>query len=111
VSIGPGTFINHGLYVDRGPLTIGANVSIGPRVSFLTRNHEVSDSAKRAGKHVDQSIEVGAGCWIGANVTVLGGVSIASGCVVAAGAVVTRSTEPNGLYAGVPCRLVRHLGD
>ncbi len=33
---------------------------------------------------------------------IMPGVTIAEGCVVAAGAVVTRSTEPNGLYAGNP---------
>lgn len=42
--------------------------------------------------------------WLGANATVVPGVTIAEGCVVGAGAVVTRSTEPYGVYLGVPAR-------
>ncbi|MBR1536811.1 MAG: hypothetical protein IJ630_07725 [Treponema sp.] len=45
--------------------------------------------------------------WIGANVTILDGVTVASGCVLAAGSVVTKSTEPNGVYAGVPARRIK----
>lgn len=52
---------------------------------------------------------VGDGCWIGANATILPGVTVAPGCVIAAGAVVTKDTEPDGLYAGVPARRVRDL--
>lgn len=34
-----------------------------------------------------------------------------SGGVIAAGSVVTKSTEPNALYAGVPARKVKDLED
>jgi len=34
-------------------------------------------------------------------------VTIARGCIVGANAVVNRSTEPFGLYCGVPARRVR----
>ena len=42
-------------------------------------------------------------------VTILPSVTVASGCVIAASAVVTRQTQPNGLYAGTPARVVRTL--
>ena len=42
---------------------------------------------------------------------ILGGVTIAPGCVIGAGAVVTRSTERDGVYVGVPARRVRDLVD
>lgn len=51
------------------------------------------------------------GCWLGGNVTVLPGVTIGRGCVIAAGAVVTKSCDPNGLYAGVPARRIRDLDE
>ena len=38
--------------------------------------------------------------------TVLKGVTVATGCVIASGAVVTRSTEPYGIYGGVPARRI-----
>ncbi|MUK02262.1 acyltransferase [Vibrio cholerae] len=109
LTIGRGSFVNHGVFVDRGPLTLGDNVDVGPNVSFLTKNHEIGQSDKRAGKHVEQPITVGTGTWIGANVTVLGGVVIGQGCVIAAGSVVTSSTDADALYAGVPAKLVRRF--
>jgi len=45
--------------------------------------------------------------WLGANVTVTANVTIAKGCIIGANAVVNRSTDPWGLYAGVPARRVR----
>jgi acetyltransferase-like isoleucine patch superfamily enzyme len=55
-------------------------------------------------------VRIGNGCWIGAGVTILPGVTIGEGCVIGAGSVVTRSTEANGLYVGMPARRVRELG-
>ena len=54
-------------------------------------------------------IVIGNDVWIGARVVVLPGVHIADGCVVGAGSVVTSPlTEPYGIYAGNPARLLRH---
>lgn len=49
------------------------------------------------------------GCWLGGNVTVLPGVTIKKGCIVGAGAVVTKDTEPDGLYAGIPAKRIKEL--
>jgi maltose O-acetyltransferase len=105
-------FINHGCLFDApGQITIRRNAAIGPRVSFLTASHHLGSSESRAGTSYTQPIEVGIGCWIGADVTILPGVTIGGGCVVAAGAVVTDDCEPDTLYAGVPARAVRRLED
>jgi acetyltransferase-like isoleucine patch superfamily enzyme len=48
--------------------------------------------------------------WIGAHASVLDGVRIARGCVIGAGAVVTKSTEPYGVYAGVPAKPIGERG-
>lgn len=109
MTTGEGCFINHGVYVDRGELTLGTQVYVGPRVMFATRNHQIGESHKRAGDNIDQPINVGSGTWIGANATILGGVTIASGCIIAAGAVVTKNTARDGLYAGVPAVRLRNL--
>lgn len=109
VTIGDGCFVNHGVYVDRGELVLGPQVYVGPRAMFATRNHEIGESRQRAGDNTDQPISVESGAWIGANVTILGGVRIASGCIIAAGAVVTRNTDRDGLYAGVPAVRIKDL--
>jgi acetyltransferase-like isoleucine patch superfamily enzyme len=45
--------------------------------------------------------------WTGANVTITADVTIAKGCIIGANAVLTKSTEPYGLYVGVPARRLR----
>jgi maltose O-acetyltransferase len=97
------------LLQDFSPITVGARTWIGPRSVLITQTHEIGDSGRRAARPLNRSIEVGNGCWLGANVTVLPGVTIGDGCIVGAGAVVTRDCEPNGLYVGVPARRVRDL--
>lgn len=109
VSTGKGCFLNHGVYVDRGALSLGDGVFVGPRVMFATRNHETGETIKRAGANIDQPITVGTGAWIGANATILGGVIVAPGCIIAAGSVVTKDTEPDGVYAGIPAARVKDL--
>jgi maltose O-acetyltransferase len=111
VAIGSGSFINAGCHFDgRGAIRIGAECDIGMDVLFCTSTHGIGGPNRRAGQPTDIPVVVGDGCWIGTRVTLLPGVTVAPGCVVAAGAVVTRSTLPNGLYAGVPAVLVRELG-
>ncbi|GAB3598430.1 DapH/DapD/GlmU-related protein [Microbacterium tumbae] len=110
VSIGRATFINREcMFSTHAPITIGENVDIGMRVSFITAGHEIGTERRRAGAHVTAPIVVESGVWIGAGATVLPGVTIGRGAVIAAGAVVTADCEPNALYAGVPARLVRAL--
>jgi acetyltransferase-like isoleucine patch superfamily enzyme len=45
--------------------------------------------------------------WTGANVTITANVTVAKGCIIGAGAVLTKSTEPYGIYVGVPARRVK----
>ena len=52
----------------------------------------------------DMDVVIKDDCWIGGNSTILKGVTIETGCVIAAGAVVTKSTEPYGIYGGVPAK-------
>lgn len=45
--------------------------------------------------------------WIGANVFINPGVTIGRNCVVGANSVVTKDLEENGIYGGVPAKLIR----
>ena len=106
--ISKGCYVNRQVFID-GHVTLEENVFIGPRALLCTASHEVGPSNFRAGDNILKPIRVGKGSWIGQSVSVIAGVNIAPGCIIAAGSVVTKDTEPNGLYAGVPARRIRDL--
>ncbi len=107
VVVGENSSINRNCFYDGGaPLTIGDECAIAYNVVFCTITHAPGDAHRRAGKQVNRPIQVGDGCWIGANTVILPGVTIGAGCIIAAGAVVRNDCEPNSLYAGVPARRI-----
>lgn len=109
--VGKGVLINKNFYFDGSDwLTIEQDVQIGASVRVITGSHSIGeDPFYRCGKHVTSPVTIEQGCWIGTGTTILPGVIIARGCVIGAGSVVTRSTEPDGLYIGIPARRVREL--
>lgn len=111
IAFGDSCFVNAGLFYDGcGDVTVGNRVAFGPHVRLITATHDIGPSEKRCSSHaVVRPIIIEDGCWLAAGVTVLPGVTVQRGCVVGAGAVVTASTEPDGLYLGVPARRVRDL--
>lgn len=102
------------LWTIKAKIVIKDKVITGPRISIITGNHrtdvigkfiaDVTDGEKKPENDEDVIIE--RDVWIGANATILKGVHIAEGCVIAANAVVTKSTEPFGIYAGVPAKQI-----
>lgn len=111
LEIGTGAFVNAQLTVGaNAPIRIEDRVFIGPRTTLVPTTHELGPSSARAGAITSGPIVIGAGSWIGAGVTILGGVTIGAGCVIAAGAVVVDDCAPDGVYGGVPARLIRELG-
>ena len=111
VTIGPGVFINVGFFFDGyETLSIGKNVRIGQFVRIITASHEIGPSHQRGRIEVlGKPVQIDDGCWIGAGVTILPGVRVKKGCVVATSSVVTKATEEDGLYAGIPARRVKDL--
>lgn len=114
VTIGDNCFLNHFVHLHNGAdpdtrINFGNGVFVGPEVKCLCATHEIGTAQRRAGKVKYGSIVVEDGVWIGAGAIILPGVRIAKGGVIGAGAVITKSTEPNGLYVGVPATRVRDL--
>ena len=111
IEIKEGSYINKECLLDAkgGNITIGKNVGIGYRCQLLTTNHSYTDKKKRTGKVIASDITIGDGCWIGAGSIINPGVTIGDGCVIASGSVVTRDCISNGLYAGVPAKMIKRL--
>jgi maltose O-acetyltransferase len=110
VHLGEWTWVNHRVYFDsRDRIDIGAFCSIAMEVMFCTSTHAMGGPEKRAGEYRSAPIRVGDGTWIGTRAVVMPGVTIAPSCVIGAGAIVTKDTEPNGLYAGVPAKRIKDL--
>lgn len=92
-----------------GGVIIGNNVAIAPQVMIVSQNHNFSDASKPIYEQgvTNGKIVIEDDVWIGSGAKVLAGVTIRKGCVIAANAVVTKDTEANGIYAGVPAKLIK----
>ena len=90
-------------------IEIGADCDIGPNTNFIIGSHKLGCASRRAGKGIANSIKIGSGCWIGANVTIIDGVEISDGSVVAAGSIVISNVPRDVLVAGVPAVVKKEL--
>lgn len=110
ISVGRNVFINHGCeFMDRGGITIGDDVLIGPKVNLVTINHPLNPTTRRSTYCAPIVIENGA--WLGAAVTVMPGVTIGQNAVAAANAVVTSDVPDNTVVGGIPARVIKHIDD
>lgn len=93
-----------------GGLEIGNFVRIATHTVIIPSNHVFSRTDIPIYKqgNLDKGIKIEDDVWIGSNATILDGVIIKEGCVIGAGSVVTRSTDPYGVYAGVPARRIKN---
>jgi maltose O-acetyltransferase len=110
IGIGARTFVNFGaVFLDMAPITVGADVQIGPYVQLLTPNHELDAERRRAGWERALPVTIGDNVWLGGGVIVCPGVTIGENTVVGAGSVVIRDLPPGVLAVGNPARIVRRL--
>lgn len=109
--IGPGCLIAPGvtLCLDAS-ITLGRNVSLGPRATLYTATHALGGQSRRMHLHTAaRPIVVDDGAWIGLGALILGGVHVGRGAVVAAGAVVGSDVPDNALVSGNPATIVEQL--
>jgi acetyltransferase-like isoleucine patch superfamily enzyme len=108
IRVGKNVFINHACeFMDRGGITIGDDVLIGPKVNLVTINHPLDPATRRS--TYCAPIVIGNGAWLGAGVSVMPGVTIGENAVVAANAVVTGDVPDNIVVGGIPARTIRHI--
>ncbi|CAM4125658.1 sugar O-acetyltransferase [Kibdelosporangium persicum] len=112
IRMGSNSFLNYdAILMDCAPITIGDDVSIGPRAQLLTALHPMEDhEARRQRWETAAPITIGDNVWMGGGVIVCPGVTIGSNTVVGAGSVITRDLPEKVFAAGNPCRVIKSLG-
>ena len=89
-------------------LVLGNGVRIAAHCAIIAENHIYEDYSKYIYQQGIRSkgIIIGDDVWVGMGSKILDGVQISTGSVIGAGSVVTKSTEPYGVYVGVPARKI-----
>ncbi|HVE11997.1 MAG TPA: DapH/DapD/GlmU-related protein [Elusimicrobiota bacterium] len=111
VEIGDDVFIGNGCVIasGKGNVRIGSDCLIAEGVSIRAGDHGLEpDRPMREQATTVRDIRIGRDVWLAKGVAVLAGTEIADGCVVGANAVAMGTTEPYGIYVGVP---IRKAGD
>ncbi|MBR8537502.1 acyltransferase [Carboxylicivirga sediminis] len=85
-------------------ITIGDNAFVTAMSVVLT--HDLSQK-NMDGTETVGAIEIGEGAFIGMNCTIMPGVKIGKNSIIGSGAVLTRDTEDNSVYAGVPAKRIK----
>lgn len=90
-------------------ITIGKNCSISHNVRIYTQNRNPIDiiSNKDVIRFKKGDVNIGANCWIGANVFIVQGVNIGDNVVVGANSVVTKDIKSNVIVAGSPAKIIK----
>lgn len=102
-------FAPYGILYGWGGLKIGPYCNIAAHVVLATVGHhdEIVDRPMSLTGEKVGPITLVEDIWVAANSTICAKTTIAKGCVIAANSVLTKSTEPMGIYAGVPARFLR----
>lgn len=106
------SYIGHGssIQIEKGcKVNIGRNCSISHNVRIYTSSNLPDQDFLLESPKLKKNgnVEIGDGCWIGANVFINPGVKIGSNSVVGANSVVTKDIPDNHIAGGVPARILR----
>ena len=113
ISIGKSCFIGRRNFLSSGKfIKIGDYCLTGPNCSFLGADHIYTSPFVpyiTSGVTHDETIEIGANCWLGANVTILKGVKVGYGSIIGTATVVTRDIPPLSIVVGNPGRVIKRF--
>ena len=99
------------VFLDCGPITIGDNVMLGPKVALYAVNHPIDPAVRNTGYDFPEPITIGNNVWIGGSAVICPGVTIGDNTVIGAGSVVTKDIPSNVVAVGNPCRILRPVND
>jgi acetyltransferase-like isoleucine patch superfamily enzyme len=114
LAIGDGCFFTGDAYVRAArSIRFGDHVLVAEHVSVRDANHGTAAGRFIDGQEAEQgTVEIGRDVWLGAGCRILKDAKIPDGCVLGANSVVLGSSrlERNGIYGGVPVRLLKRRG-
>ncbi len=104
LEVGDGVVVHrHVLLDDRGGIEIGNGASISDFVNVYSHSHDITEGRDvRTPKTI-----IGDRVRVAYHSTILAGIHLAPNSMIGAGALVTRSTEPDIVYVGVPARAAK----
>ena len=108
LSIGDYCRINENVRLNN--VQIGNHVMIARDSVFLGKSHEASDlniPMEQQGNIESDRTIIENDVWFGIRSIVLPGLKISKGSIIGAGGVLTKSTRENGIYGGVPAKLIK----
>lgn len=110
--IGNKVYLAKGTWINAiGGVFIEDEVVVAPYCVMSSNNHGFKEgSVHRGGAH-PASITIKFGTWVAAHAVVTAGVVVEKGNIIGANSVVTKSTESDFIYAGVPAKKVKERID
>ena len=112
VHLGRNVYANFNLtLVDDADIYIGDMTMIAPNVTITTATHPILPSLRENALQYNVDVHIGKNVWIGAGAIILPGVTIGDNSVIGAGSVVTKDIPANVVAVGVPCRVMRPIGE
>lgn len=112
VHFGKGVYANYNLtLVDDADIYVGDCTMIGPNVTIVTAGHPIQPGLREKVYEFNIPVRIGRNVWVGAGAVLLPGVSVGDNSVIGAGSVVTKDIPANVVAAGVPCRVLRPIGE
>ncbi len=114
LTIGAHTTINsYSRIISFDSIEIGSNCAIASFVTVLDHDHnyEFEDGKLELNGYVKEPVTIGSNVCIGDKVTIFKGVTIGDNVVIGANSLVNTDIHPNGIAAGVPCKMLKTLQD
>ncbi|WHX40385.1 acyltransferase [Mesobacillus sp. AQ2] len=95
--VGPYSYI-----MGTGKIIIGKNVICAPKITFVTRWHEIfyDKNGEKINIQKEGGITIGDNVFLGTNVTILPNVNIGEKSIIASGTTVYKSVPPNSFVRG-----------
>jgi galactoside O-acetyltransferase len=112
VHFGKGIYCNSNVtFVDDADIYVGDDCLIAPNVVISTSGHPILPILREHNYVYNLPVRIGKNVWIGSGVQIVPGVNIGDNSVIGAGSVVTNDIPKNSVAFGVPCRVVREIGE